>query len=442
MAQRPPESRIAERRWQKEVRRRRLLKDRRRLAFFTGDEGRPYRSPILDLFHSVDLGDGSGTRRVGVREFLAPKIFSLSRNPSGFIKFLREIVGYARSARRPRIVLDQRNIAYLGLGADSVLGVVLSEIKQELRYVVGSYIRGFKPKSKEIQKIMDEVGSVRALFMETERDIRLSFSSRAKVFRHRHRPSDEGEATPLFDPSAMVVADFSDHLDQSLALIGRKLSVEGRDGLCHYAAEVLDNVKEHSGLGEWAIVGYADPDSKNPTYRCAIFCFGKTIAQTFQELPEDAYPRRLIEPYIRAHRGGALFASDWREEDLITLIALQGDVSSKSVDDTSDRGQGTVELIEFFQSVSVECGIRQLPAEMNIISGSTRIRFDGKYSMTFREDLNRHIVAFNEVNDLSVRPDRKYVVAMGESYFPGTLITVEIPLTSTFLDHVEDSDED
>lgn len=430
---------VSEKRGRKELRRRKLKRERRRNAFAPFLDRRPYRSPILDLFFD---GGRSPTKKLPAKEFTAPAVFSISRNPAECLEYYQEIVVYARSARRPRIILDQRRIVYLGLGADSILGVILSEIRQELRFTYGAYIKGFKPKSKEIQKLMDEVGSVRALFMESEQDVRLSFTSQAMVFRHRHRSVDDGESSLHHDPSGAAISDFSNHLNDSLSIIGRELSVDGRDSFCHYAAEVIDNVREHSGLREWAIVGYSDPEAGIPTYRAVIFCFGKTIAQTFQELDEDSYPRKVIAPYINAHRGGALFTQDWREEDLMTLIALQGDVSSKSVDATSDRGQGTVELIEFFQQVTNECGLRKTTAEMNIISGSTRIRFDGTYVMSFRTDLNRDVIAFNLGNDLSVRPDRRAVMPLAGGRFPGTLITVEIPLISSFLEAKGQFDED
>jgi hypothetical protein len=439
MATDDAEASVSGRRGRKELRRRKLKKARRKLVFAPPEERRPYRSPILNLFFD---DDGGSRKRLPVEEFTAPVIFSISRNPGECLEYFQDIVTYARTARRPRIVLNQRKIRYLGLGADSILGVILSEIKSELRFTYGAYIKGFKPRSKEIQQLMDEVGSVRALFMESEQDIRLSFTSKAMVFRHRHRSADEGAESTHHDPSGLAISEFSDHLNDSLSIIGRELSIDGRDSFCHYAAEVIDNVREHAGLREWAIVGYSDPEAGVPTYRAVIFCFGKTIAQTFLDLPEDAYPRRVIAPYINAHKGGALFTQDWREEDLITLIALQGDISSKSVDSASDRGQGTVELIEFFQRITTECGIRNSSAEMNIISGSTRVRFDGTYQMSFRTDMNRDVIAFNPTNDLAVRPDRQAVMPLVGGRFPGTLITVEIPLTTSFLDAKGTSDED
>lgn len=431
------EHNLGERRWRRELKRREIKQERRRLrAHRLHASAKGYRSPILDLFLK-DAGDLPPRSKLPSRTFLAPAIFSISRNPGKCIEFFREIVRYSRAARRPRLVLDQRRITYLGLGADSVLGILLSEIKLEIRHIYGTYIKGFKPKSKEIQRVMDEVGSVRTLFMEAEEEIRLSFSSRANVFRHRHRQYYEAESTTSNDPTANVISDFADHLDGSLSIIGKQLSAEGRDQLCHYAAEVLDNVREHSGMVEWAMVGYSDPDAIAPVYRCVIFCFGKTFAETFQELPQGSYPLDIIAPYVETHRAGSLFGEEWREEDLITLIALQGDVSSKSSDQTSDRGQGTVELISFFQEVAIGRQLRSVPAEMNVITGSTRVRFDGAYMMTFRPDLNRDIIAFNSTNDLMLKPDPKAVIAMGESRFPGTLITVQIPLSSSFLEELE-----
>jgi hypothetical protein len=357
------------------------------------------------------------------------------------LKFFEKIVSYARTVRRPRIILDQRSIRYLGLGADSILGVLLAEIRQEIRFSFGSYIKGYKPKDREIQRLMDEVGSVRVLFMSADEDIRLSFSSGAKVYRHRHRPPDSGSESNTFDPAALAISDFSDHLSHCLSYLGRSLNSAGRSRLCDYAAEIVDNVKEHAGLEEWAIVGYSDFDAVNPTYRCVIFCFGKTIAETFIELGDDTFPRRTIAPYIEAHKGGLLFAEDWREKDLITLVALQGDISSKSTDATSDRGQGTVKLIQFFQNIVDECDLTNSKTEMNIISGSTRIRFDKRYRMQFNSAINREVIAFNRANDLLERPDSSAVISLGDSHFPGTLITVEMPMRSTFLD-AEVCDED
>lgn len=57
--------------------------------------------------------------------------------------------------------------------------------------------------------------------------------------------------------------------------------------------------------------------------------------------------------------------------------------------------------------------------------------------------MNRDVIAFNATNDLSVRPDSGAVISLGDARFPGTLITIEIPLASSFLEEeIEVSNED
>lgn len=430
---------IGERRLAKRLARLRKKRARRRALNrrFRGEESRKYESPILDLFASKRFNK-KALKKNGPKTFVAPKVFSISRNTAECLKFFKSLVEYARTTRKPKLILDQRGITELGLGADSVLGVILSEIRAELRFTPGAYIRGRKPKSQEIQRIMDDVGSVRALFMDTEEDIKISLSTTAKIYRHRHRPSQASDIRNRADTTSRVITDFSDHLDECLNYLGKRLSTDGRDRLCHYAGEVLDNAKEHSGLNDWLIVGHADFSDGKPIYRCVIFSFGNTIAQTFQVLPDDSFARSVIKPYLLRHERRALFNTVWREEDLLTVVALQGDVSSKNTSPETDRGQGTVELIEFFQKVSVECGLRWVKPEMNIVSGSTRIRFDGRYQMTYRPDLNRDVIAFNQNNDLFDRPDDTAVIALGDAVFPGVLISIEMPLLSEFMEVAED----
>lgn len=95
---------------------------------------------------------------------------------------------------------------------------------------------------------------------------------------------------------------------------------------------------------------------------------------------------------------------NWRTEDLLTLIALQSSVSSLNQSIASTRGQGTADLIEFFQKMHDE---RKLDAgktaHMYIVSGSTKVLIDGRYRI-HRDDSNRRTIAFNEGNDLRKPP--------------------------------------
>ena len=52
---------------------------------------------------------------------------------------------------------------------------------------------------------------------------------------------------------------------------------------------------------DWAIQGYLDTLLDVPMCEVVIFNFGRTIAQTFEDLPPEAYTSRQIQKYIDLH---------------------------------------------------------------------------------------------------------------------------------------------
>lgn len=163
-----------------------------------------------------------------------------------------------------------------------------------------------------------------------------------------------------------------------------------------------------------------------------IFNFGASIAETFERLPAEHFTRRQVQAYMDKHTQFNLFDPlMWRREDLFTLLALQGNVSTKNETDQDTRGNGSVDLIEFFQRVYRECsnGDEQQAAEMILVSGTTVIKFDGKYTMK-PNAAGVKVIAFNAQNDLHDRPDRERVRRLRGVSFPGTLIGLRFPLST------------
>ena len=183
---------------------------------------------------------------------------------------------------------------------------------------------------------------------------------------------------------------------------------------------------------DWAIQGYLDTQLPAPMCEIVIFNFGRSIAESLEQLPPQSYTRIQTERYLDLHKTGNFFRRGWRREDLFTLIALQGNVSSKNYSETDTRGNGTVDLIEFFQGMQAECavGANGTPgnARMVIVSGSTYVLFDGKYQMRANAEGNR-IIAFNGANDLRERPDSTYVRQLEGVCFPGTVICLKFALS-------------
>lgn len=422
--------RLALARWRHEVGRREKKK-KFRAARAKSEKADPisYRSVILDLF-GIEYIRHKRRKNDGPKSFRLPKVFSLTSNPEETLGTIEAVIKYARSTRRPRLKLDHRYVNDLGLGAEALLAVILKEISFENQASLGSYIRGYKSQNPKVRKMMDEVGCARVLRTGADEDIKVSLRSTANVFRHQNRGKNLSVDALTADPISVTTREFSDHLNSCLALIGKRLSAKGRDRLLAYVAEVLINAQEHSGTAQWTIVGFVDQEDEGLTYRAAIFSIGSTIAETFNALASESYARGRVEPYIERHNKSGYFKAGWSKDDLLTVVALQGNISSKLDGPESDRGQGTVDLIEFFQDVSSECAAYASKPSMSIISGCTHIKFDGSYRMKYESSLGRMVIAFNEKNNLLEPPDSRAVRDLGRASFPGVMISIAVPLAA------------
>ena len=388
-----------------------------------------YRSRILDLFEPyVHVR----TREHRMTEtFNLPSSFSLSENAEETICFFHEIIRYARRTKVPKLVLDHRPVRHLGLAADSVLGVVLKEIALEIRHLRGAYIRGYKPRDARIRNMMDEVGCVRVLNAGATEDIKVSMQPGSKVFRHHNRGKALAVGGAVIDQKSQTCADFADHLNICLSARGIKITPPARSEFLTYVGEILDNAQTHSGIAQWVIVGFIDLDDNDFVYRCVITSFGNSISETFTALDHDSFAWTSVEPYLLQHKNTGLFSSDWHEDDLLTVMALQGDISSINTSASTNRGQGTVDFIEFFQGLTEEATLKNKRVCMTITSGSTLIRFDGRYKMLFNPGLARSVIAFNASNDLLRKPDADAVRSLSDSRFPGVVISISAPLSSS-----------
>ena len=195
----------------------------------------------------------------------------------------------------------------------------------------------------------------------------------------------------------------------------------------------MGNAEDHPGFADWTIQGYLDNSLDTPICEIAIFNFGKSIAETLKELPSNSYTWLQVDPYVKLHNGRNFFSKTWSQSDLLTLIALQGHVSSKNNDLEDTRGQGMGDLIDFFQRMHNDCAPEsRSKAKMVVLSGGTYILFDGKYQM--RESTTHgRVIAFNAENDLHSKPDPAYVRSLESFHFPGTVISIRFPLGALVL---------
>ena len=388
------------------------------------------RSQIVDLMASSAVPEESNLRTRKIR-FTLPPSFSIIDSPERAIAALANFARAMRTDKRGTVYIDFSKLSKYDLGANGLLDVIVDELSVESKRS-GRIVRwrGNFPSDPAHARFVRAMGVIKRLKVvkeypspQDEPHLTL-FDKRCRHYMRVLRPHQ-------IDMKSRITAEFSDHINRCLKTIDRQLTPDARRSLCAYVGEILDNAEQHSGRLDWAIQGYLDTQVEIPMCEVVIFNFGRSIAETFEALPPESFTRLQIQRYIDLHTKRRLFSAVWRKEDLYTLIALQGNVSSKNEKDTDTRGNGTVDLIEFFQRMHAECSAAtDASARMVIVSGSTSILFDGTYKMESQSN-GAGVIAFNAGNSLEDLPDREYVRKLEGVCFPGTLIGLMFPLSTS-----------
>lgn len=364
--------------------------------------------------------------------FIAPEVFSMMENPTGTIAALADFAMKLTMPRVRSVTIDLNKVKTYDLGANALLDVLVDEVTVKARQTRRKiHWRGSYPADSNLRRLVRSLGVIKFLEVDHEYNSKdeaalvEAFHERAKHYVRAVRANET-------DRKSRVTQKFADHINKCLGRIGRQLESASRKKLCDYVGEILDNAEEHAGMFDWTIQGYLDTGTTDLTCEIAIINFGRPFAESISALPAENYTRKKVQPYLDAHASKGIFSNGWETEDLFTLIALQGSVSSKNFSDLDTRGNGTVDLITFFQKVTNECRTdpgANLGAKMTLLSGSTGILFDGKYEMQ-KSEHGPGIIAFNSQNSLLIRPDPLYVKHLAGVPFPGTVLSIKFPLSS------------
>lgn len=378
--------------------------------------------------------------RKGSIRFAFPPTFSIIDKPEMTLGALSDVACQMHANRLNRVFLDFGSLSQYDLGANGLLGVLVDELSTQARRT-NRKIRwqGTYPEDPGLRRLLQAMGVIKRLKIEHEypskdEEIKLAlFDARCKHYVRALRPREA-------DKKAQVTQRFADHINKCLGSVNRELTRAARGRLCQYVGEIIDNAEEHAEMLDWGIQGYLDTSLPIPMCEIVIFNFGRTIATSLSDLPSSSYTQQQIHKYMDLHTKKGFFFNGWKEDDLYTLIALQGNVSSKNQSPQDTRGNGTVDLIELFQRVHTECsiGCDTEKARMAIVSGSTYILFDGRYRMEQNSD-GIGIIAFNDANDLHQKPDSDYVRHLDGASFPGTIISFKFPLSSGAMVEVGES---
>jgi len=365
-----------------------------------------------------------------------PQVFSVIRNPAETVRTIYRVASLARSDRIKNFYIDHSEVKLIELAAESVLDRTLLDVTHDFnrrrRRVDG---HGKIPTDPTLNRFLRAVGIVDSMNV-TELMLSEEEERQIRVFKKQSKYAERLKRLDVTDFKEAVLIKLDEYINRCLNEHGWELTQKARSDLAGYAGEILGNAEDHSGFDDWTVVGYLDKNKDTDTHWCelAIFNYGATVSETFDDLPRSSYPWKTISPYIEAHAQKGLFSSNWKKDDLITVAALQGHVSSKNRSPDDTRGRGTVDLIEFFQQMCDGFSLSEgEQVEMAILSGATHIYFDGKYRIAASITDPRPIIAFNDKNDLLEPPDPAYVRNLGSFWFPGCIISIRFPIPTSHL---------
>jgi hypothetical protein len=397
---------------------------------------------LADAYISNELeamGSISKTvRYADLQSFSPPQNFDIFSNPEGVLKSINKLRSVLLHPKLRKFNINHKNVTQNSLGSEALLGLLASEIISNRRKDLKEElpVHGKYPKDKTAKEVVKSIGLVCELDGDDFEDASdVTHNSNLHLFRADNRYHEN--ASLKTDKKRKVAEDCVEYLEKCMN--AHKLTIKGtaQNRLRACLGEVLDNANEHCGRTKsiWFVRSYFNDvrsaDNKGRYLELMVLNLGNSISENFCNLPDDSKMKKVAKVYADRHR------KHLSESVLFTVAALQGNVSSKR-DLEPNRGQGTVTLIETFESIYTDyCALRDpngngsTKAEMNVISGNTVIAFDGSYRSKVVENNDgseTFQMSFNEKKSLQDVPDSKFVYSMDNVFFPGLMINIRIPL--------------
>jgi hypothetical protein len=361
--------------------------------------------------------------------FFTPNPFSLTINFKESFLFLKKLFYALYDDRFQYVVLDFRNCEQIDIDALLCMDILLSEF---LDFYVKCERRKLKTKFKGILPVNYQKESIgRILFsMRT-----LDNLGRTAVKHKGIIPFDlirgDNFANDAAPEREREVTKMVDYIVERCNEMNRPLTWQAENRLYKVIGEALVNAAEHSGRKYRYAVGYFETKNTGTAdvgiFNFAILSFGKTIYQNFKERESAGWHviSRMKELSGKYTSRNWFREKEFEEETLWTLYALQQGVTS--VPDRK-RGNGSINFIESFFSLKGDME-NDDSSFLTIMSGNTRITFDGKYKIVEIQKGNSgkpfKMMTFNDSGNIEDKPDEKYVT-FADNFFPGTLITAKI----------------
>lgn len=367
-----------------------------------------------------------------------PKEFSILSNPEASYNVLKLIVEAITFQNCGRLLLDYQNCKYCDLATQVFLDSILKSFDRYARICkaakVTRYIRiegigGEHIHDESLRKMINSVGSPVELINR-----QMQFKD-VEPFRLRQIDFRDVTKVKFEGLKEIDSTDLIKYVQTCLSRFNKTLTQDARQALGTVLGETLANAEEHSTLHNRYLIGYMEETNDSQSHygllNVVIMNTGRTIYERFKYPDEDESINKECVSQMQAlsdkfTKKGLFDFNKFTEETLWTLYSLQGGVSIVPRE-VRNRGNGTIGFIKSFFSLKGSTAVDNV-SRMTILSGSTRIDFDGTYQISESVGSDGRKIArmtFNKSNSLDDKPDSKYVYHT-KHYFPGTLISAQL----------------
>ncbi len=378
-------------------------------------------SQFPDLFSTVK----NSTNDNG--HFIIPETFSLIDNYKESFNFLKRLFFVLHKGVCKKLILDYVNCKRIDVDASICMDIILGDF---LPYLNGCHARGYSnvfPKEilpinferEEIMKVLFSIGAYRNLtglkidYPDIE-DLPVLINN--QNFANKWRLSE------------IHTTDIVEYIKRCLKRMNRELTIESETGFYKVIGEIMSNAEEHGTMPHRFAIGFFQETHNNDEhfgiFNLSIFNFGKTIYETFKspECLNTGVVKQMTELSEDYTEKGWLTKAEFEEETLWTLYSLQEGVTSKE----KKRGNGSIQYIRNFFGLKGDMEKDDV-SKMLLISGNTRILFDGTYNITEKQGVKRKfkMMTFNDSGDITEKPNKNFVT-FAPHFFPGTIISARI----------------
>lgn len=375
-----------------------------------------------DAFGNKKLNNNSNT-------FVVPNIFSLCENYKESCNFLRMFFNSLFYQSHKNIYIDYGSCSQIDVDASLCMDIILADFIEyfENNLDAGKLLKvdtiiPVNFENPNIKKVLFSIGAFTNI-----RGFEISFDN-VKPFKMRVGDTRKSEHPKRREVHITQVIDY---IIECLNKMNRTLTLEAESNLYKAVGEMIINAEEHSSTSNRYLIGYfediLDEDQHYGVFNLSILNWGDSIYETFKSpLCKNTLVKKQMQDLSEKYTQSNFFkTAEFEEESLWTLYSLQDGVTRKA---DWKRGGGCIRFIEGFFNLKGNDNYDNV-SKMSIISGNTRIIFDGTYGIVLKErGIQKEkfkMMTFNESGNIEDRPDSRYV-NYTENYFPGTLITAKI----------------